>query len=82
MCLAIPGLLLSADGPDALTRQGRVSFAGVIKQVNLAYAPDALPGNYVLVHAGFAISVLNEADALKALADLAELGLEVDREVR
>ena len=72
MCLAVPGQLLSVEGDDALTRQGRVSFAGVIRQACLAYVPEAQPGDYVLVHAGFAISVLDEAEALKTLAYLAE----------
>ena len=72
MCLAVPGQLLSIDGDDPLTRQGRVAFAGVVKQVNLAYAPEAKTGDYVLVHAGFAITIIDEAEAVKTLAYLAE----------
>ncbi len=71
MCLAIPGQLLSIDGDDPLTRQGRVAFAGLIKLVNLAYAPEVKIGDYVVVHAGFAITVIDEAEALKTLAYLA-----------
>ena len=67
MCLAIPGRLLDTSGKDPLTREGRVSFAGVTKRINLAYVPDAHPGDYVVVHAGFAISVLDESEALKTL---------------
>lgn len=73
MCLAVPGHLLSIDDGDALTRLGRVSFAGVVKQASLAYVPEAEPGDYVLVHAGFAIAVLDEAEALRTLAYLAEI---------
>ncbi|MGO9359523.1 MAG: HypC/HybG/HupF family hydrogenase formation chaperone [Xanthobacteraceae bacterium] len=72
MCLAVPGQLLSIEGDDPLVRQGRVSFAGLVKSVNLAYVPEAKVGNYVLVHAGFAITVIDEADALRTLAYLAE----------
>lgn len=76
MCLAVPGQLHSIEGNDPLTRQGRVAFAGLFKMVNLAYAPEAKLGDYVLVHAGFAIAVIDEAEALKTLAYLAEAGPE------
>jgi hydrogenase expression/formation protein HypC len=76
MCLAVPGQLLSVEGNDPLTRQGRVSFAGLVKSANLAYVPDVKIGDYVLVHAGFAIAVIDQAEALKTLSYLAELGLE------
>ena len=76
MCLAVPGQLLSIEGDDPLTRQGRVSFAGLVMQANLAYVPDARIGDYVLVHAGFAIAVIDQTEALKTLDYLAELGLE------
>jgi hydrogenase expression/formation protein HypC len=72
MCLAVPGQLLSIEGDEPLTRQGRVAFAGIVKQASLAYVPDAKLGDYVLVHAGFAITVLDEAEAVKTLAYLAE----------
>jgi hydrogenase expression/formation protein HypC len=72
MCLAVPGQVLSIEGADPLTRQGRVMFAGVVKQANLAYVPEAKLGDYVLVHAGFAITVIDEAEALRTLAYLAE----------
>ena len=72
MCLAIPGKLLEIMGDDPLTREGRVSFAGVVKRANLAYVPEAAVGQYVLVHAGFALTVIDEAEALKTLAYMAE----------
>jgi hydrogenase expression/formation protein HypC len=71
MCLAVPGQLLSIEGDDPLTRQGRIAFAGIVKQANLAYVPESKVGDYVLVHAGFAISVIDEAEAKKTLAYLA-----------
>lgn len=72
MCLAVPGQLLSIEGDDPLTRQGRVAFAGIVKQANLAYVPQAKAGDYLLVHAGFAIAVIDEAEAVKTLEYLAE----------
>jgi len=63
MCLAVPGQVLDIEGDTPLERVGRVSFAGVFKNINLAFVPDAEIGSYVLVHAGFAISVLDEAEA-------------------
>lgn len=73
MCLAVPGELLSVEGEDPLTRQGRVAFAGLVRRANLAYVPEARPGDYVLVHAGFAIAVVDEAEARRTLAYLAEI---------
>ena len=72
MCLAVPGQVLSIEGDDPLLRQGRVAFAGIVKQACLAYVPEAGPGDYVLVHAGFAIAVIDEVQALSTLAYLAE----------
>lgn len=72
MCLAVPGRILDTDGDDPLTRQGRVDFAGIVKQVNLAYVPQARAGQYVLVHAGLAIAVLDEQEALRTLACFTE----------
>jgi hydrogenase expression/formation protein HypC len=72
MCLAVPGQVLAIEGDDPLTREGRVSFAGIVKTANLAYVPEAQVGDYVLVHAGFALTVIDEAEALRTLAYLAE----------
>ena len=64
MCLAVPGKLLEiTDGDDPLARAGRVSFGGIVKEVNLAYVPEARVGDYVTVHVGFAPSVVDEEDA-------------------
>ena len=81
MCLAVPGLVLSVSQDDALLRTARVSFAGAIRQVSLACVPEAAPGNYVVVHAGIAISLLDEAEATRVLTYLHQLE-EQDREVR
>lgn len=74
MCLAIPGQLLDIRGEGPLQRTGRVSFGGIVKDVSLAYVPEARPGDYVIVHVGFAISVLDEAEALETLAYLEQMG--------
>ena len=73
MCLAIPGKLLSTEGDDPLTRTGKVSFGGVVKNVNLAYLPEAEVGDYVVVHVGFAISKLDEEEANKVFEYLREI---------
>ena len=68
MCLAIPGLLLDrADGPSGLPF-GRVRFGSVVKEVCLAFAPAGRPGDYLVVHVGFAIQILDEDAARRALA--------------
>jgi len=78
MCLAVPGKIVSIEGADPVFRTGQVSFGGVVKQISLAYVPEANVGDYVLVHVGFAISVVDEAEArevfeyLKQMGDLAD----------
>jgi hydrogenase expression/formation protein HypC len=77
MCLAVPGKLLSISGDDPLTRTGRASFGGIVKEVNLAYVPEAKVGDYVMVHVGFAISIVDEGEAnsvFEYLQDMGELG--------
>lgn len=79
MCLAIPGKILSIEGDDPFMRMGKVSFGGVVKDVNLAYVPEAQVDNYVIVHVGFAISIVDEEEAnrvfeyLREMDELAEL---------
>jgi hydrogenase expression/formation protein HypC len=74
MCLAIPGQLLEIKGDDPLMRSGRVSFGGLVKEINLAYTPDAKVDDYVLVHVGFAISIIDEVEAERVFSYLDELG--------
>jgi hydrogenase expression/formation protein HypC len=54
---------------------GKVSFGGVIKDVNLAYIPEAKIGDYVIVHVGFALSILDEEEAKQTLLDLQEMSI-------
>jgi hydrogenase expression/formation protein HypC len=79
MCLAIPGKIESIQGDDPLTRMGKVNFGGILKEACLAYVPEARVGDYVIVHVGFALSRLDEAEAnkvfeyLRQMEELAEL---------
>jgi hydrogenase expression/formation protein HypC len=73
MCLAVPGRLLSIAGDDPFTRTGKVSFGGILKEVNLACVPEAKVGDYVIVHAGLAISVLDEEEAARTLEYLEQI---------
>jgi hydrogenase expression/formation protein HypC len=78
MCLAIPGHI-QGIGDDDL-RTGTVSFAGVTKEVCLALVPEASIGDYVIVHVGFAISIVDEEAARKSLSLIAQLGLDPAKE--
>lgn len=73
MCLAIPGKIVSIENDEPIFRSGRVSFGGVIKQVNLAYVPEAKIGDYVIVHVGFAINKLDEEEAARVFEYLKEI---------
>ena len=73
MCLAVPGKLISVSGED-LNRCGKVSFGGVVKEVHLAYVPEAQVGDYVIVHVGFALSKVDEAEAQRVFAYLETIG--------
>ncbi len=73
MCLAVPGKVLEISGDDAMMKSGRVSFGGTVKEVNLAYVPQVAIGDYVIVHVGFAISILNQSEATKVFSYLESL---------
>ena len=75
MCLAVPGKIVGVlDGDDTALRRGTVDFAGVRKEISLAFTPEAAVGEYVLVHVGFAISVIDEAEARRVFDYLREMG--------
>ncbi len=69
MCLAIPTLIKSIDGQNA-----QVEIGGVERRISLALTPEARVGDYVIVHAGFAIGVLDEQEAQETLRIFAEMG--------
>jgi hydrogenase expression/formation protein HypC len=75
MCLAIPGKLTSISAQlDETFRFGKVSFGGIMKEVNLSMVPQANIGDYVLVHVGVAISVVDEEEALKTFEYIKQIG--------
>ena len=74
MCLAVPGKLLEISGTDDLTRTGKVSFGGIVKEISLAFVPEAHVGDYLTVHVGVALSVVDEAEALQVFEYLRQLG--------
>ncbi len=73
MCLAVPGCIQQIY-EDHQTLMGKVNFGGVVKEICLIYLPDMVVGDYVLVHAGFAISQIDEQAALATLEMFAKLG--------
>jgi hydrogenase expression/formation protein HypC len=73
MCLAVPGKVLTIAGDDPVMRVARVDFGGIVKEISLAYTPEAMVGEYVLVHVGFAITVIDEAEAARVFEDLAQI---------
>lgn len=72
MCLAVPGELLSVQG-EGLEREGIVSFGGVRKKISLACLPEAVPGDYVLAHAGLAIGRVDPAEAERVFSYLEQV---------
>ena len=76
MCLAIPGKIESIIGSegDLLNIKGKVNFGGIFKEVSLAYVPEAKVGDYVIVHVGFALSLVDQEEAMKIFDYLKEMG--------
>ena len=70
MCLAVPGKVLSISGKDQLSKKGKIDFDGVQKEVSLAYVPHVKVGQYVMVHVGFALSIVDEAQAKEVFSYL------------
>lgn len=74
MCLAVPGRIADIF-EEAGTRMARLDFGGIQKKVCLAYLPEAVVGDYAIVHVGFAISRIDEASAQETLRHFRELGI-------
>ncbi|MBE7444902.1 MAG: HypC/HybG/HupF family hydrogenase formation chaperone [Planctomycetia bacterium] len=74
MCLSVPGKIETIVVDDPLMRKGKVNFGGIVKEVCLAYVPDAKVNNYVIVHAGFAISTVDEKEAMDVFKSLEQMG--------
>jgi len=73
MCLGVPGRIVEAYQQDSLP-MGKVEFGGILKEVCLAYTPEAQVGDYVIVHVGFAISRVDEAEAREIFSYLEQIG--------
>jgi hydrogenase expression/formation protein HypC len=73
MCLAIPGKLIEIVRDPHGVVMGKANFGGIIKQVCLEYTPDAKPGDYVLVHVGFALGTVDQEEAERTYQLLAEM---------
>ncbi len=74
MCLGVPGKIIEKYENSGL-RMARVDFGGVSREVCLDYVPEAQVGQYCLIHVGFAISLLNEDEALQTLDLLRQIGV-------
>jgi len=74
MCLAVPGKILEAAERDG-SRVGKVQFGGLTRQAYLDFVPEAVPGDYVIVHVGFAISLVDEVEAKRTLRLLQSMGM-------
>jgi hydrogenase expression/formation protein HypC len=72
MCLGVPGKIVEIHSNGSLP-MGKIDYGGIVKEACLAYVPEAGLGDYVIVHVGFAISRLDEDEALATLADLNEI---------
>ncbi len=79
MCLGVPGKIIDIYAANGL-QMGKVDFGGVTKEVCLAYVPEAQVGSYTIVHVGFALNILDEAEALETLQLLREIGA-IDEEL-
>jgi hydrogenase expression/formation protein HypC len=74
MCLAVPGKILDYDEILGI-RIGRIDFGGITRKAYLDYVPDARPGDYVMVHVGFALSKVDEQEAARTYAQLKQMGV-------
>jgi hydrogenase expression/formation protein HypC len=74
MCLAVPGRVVNILGDDPAFRSGSVDFCGVRKTINLAFTPEVQPGDFILVHVGFAISRIDGEEAARTFKYLEHIG--------
>jgi hydrogenase expression/formation protein HypC len=74
MCLAVPGNIISVEERDG-SRLARVQFGGIVRQVSLDFVPEAALGDYVMVHVGFAISLVDAEEAARTYQLLEQMGL-------
>jgi hydrogenase expression/formation protein HypC len=80
MCLAVPGKVLEIESNPLGLRMGKADFGGIVKTVCLEYTPEIVPGDYVLVHVGFALSKVDEEEAVRTYEILREMNQLADLE--
>jgi hydrogenase expression/formation protein HypC len=73
MCLGVPGKIIEIQNNPLGMAMGKVSFGGIAKEVCLAYVPEAQIDDYVIVHAGFALNVIDEKEAMEVFELLKEM---------
>lgn len=74
MCLAVPGKVVSIKEGDDFNKMAKVDFGGIQKEISVAFTPEVKVGNFVIVHTGFALSIIDEEEAAKVFEYLKELG--------
>jgi hydrogenase expression/formation protein HypC len=74
MCLGIPGKVVEIFQAEGTMPMGKVDFSGITKEICLVYLPDVVVGDYVLVHVGFAISKIDEAEAAEIFSYIDQIG--------
>ena len=74
MCLAVPGKITEIYEANGL-KMGKIDFGGVIREACLAYVPEAKIGDYTVIHVGFALNLLDEAEAQETLKLLSEISV-------
>ena len=79
MCLAVPGKIIEIY-ENAGLRMGKIDFNGVTRETCLAYVPEAKVGDYAIIHVGFALNLLDEAEALETLRLFDEISANSDSE--
>jgi hydrogenase expression/formation protein HypC len=73
MCLGVPGKIVQIENNPVGMAMGKVDFAGIVKEICLAYVPEAKVGEYVIAHAGFAISQVDEKEAMEVFEMLKQI---------
>ena len=73
MCLAVPGKIIEITQSDPMMKTAKVSFSGIVKDINVSLVPDAKIGDYILAHVGYALSVIDEEEAKKTMEYLKEM---------
>ena len=81
MCLGVPGRIIEVYDQSGLA-MGRIDFGGVIREVCLAYVPEAKPGDYAIVHVGFALNLISESEAQETLELLRQMAEADESEIQ